>query len=255
MASCASCTILTERLALLEGRVRQLEQSNVVTLDVADTSASVSCSELTSPACSSPKRPTSYGVPVETHNRFSSLASPTPQSTGHHTLVIGDSITRNIKLSKPATVKCIPGARAPDIEANLRELTRNRPSKHVRQANRTTNYANIVVHVGSNDTRMRQSEITKRNIARTCDLARKMSRHRVIVSGPLPARGNDERYSRLVSLNKWLASYCRQQELTFIDNWPSFWGKPGLLMRDGLHPNQEGAIILSRNIDYYLSLT
>lgn len=37
------------------------------------------------------------------------------------TLVTGDSITCNIKLKNPATVMCIPGARAPDIEANLSE--------------------------------------------------------------------------------------------------------------------------------------
>ena len=57
-------------------------------------------------------------------------------------------------------------------------------------------YIDIVIHVGTNDVRMKQSEITKRNFASACKSARKMCRHRVIVSGPLPVRGSDELYSR-----------------------------------------------------------
>nr|XP_057902823.1 uncharacterized protein LOC131101565 [Doryrhamphus excisus] len=254
MASCNSCSLLLERLSLLEERVRQLEQSNFVTIDVAGTPDSVGCSQPTSLVSISPKRPANRGEPIQTHNSYTPLESPTmSQSTGSRTLVIGDSITRNIKLKNPATVMCIPGARAPDIEASLRELTRNR-SKHQHKANNTS-FSDIVIHVGSNDTMMRQSEITKRNIARTCNLARKMCRHRVVVSGPLPARGNDERFSRLFSLNRWLAGFCNEQGFQFVDNWPSFWRNPRLFGRDGLHPNREGALTLSRNIDYCLSPT
>ncbi|CDQ95595.1 unnamed protein product [Oncorhynchus mykiss] len=55
-------------------------------------------------------------------------------------------------------------------------------------------YRDIVIHIGTNDVRMKQSE---RNIALACKSARKMCRHRVIVSGPLPVRGSDELYSRV----------------------------------------------------------
>jgi hypothetical protein len=58
-------------------------------------------------------------------------------------------------------------------------------------------YRDIVIHVGTNDVRMKQSEVTKCNIASACKSARKMCRHRVIVSGPLPVRGSDELYSSL----------------------------------------------------------
>ena len=85
------------------------------------------------------------------------------------------------------------------------------------------------------------------------DFARKMCRHRLILSGPLPDKGNDERYSRLLSLNRWLAHYSSEQGFGFIDNWPSLWGRPGVLMRDGLHPTGLGASIMSKNIDRCLS--
>ena len=69
--------------------------------------------------------------PLLTANQFSVLASPVVSPTGScaspalangaklHALVMGDSITRNIKLALLATVYCLPGARASNIEADL----------------------------------------------------------------------------------------------------------------------------------------
>jgi len=80
-------------------------------------------------------------------------------------------------------------------------------------------------------------KVTKSNIVRLCDFARKMCLHRFINSGPLPVRGNDEQYSRFISLN----------------HWPFMWDCPGMLMRDGLHPTGLGASIMLANIDSCLS--
>ncbi len=68
----------------------------------------------------------------------------------------------------------------------------------------------------------------------------------VICTGPLPAYRGDEIHSRLLSLNGWMSKWCPQNNIGFIDNWTSFWGRPDLLKRDGLHPSWGGAAILSR---------
>ncbi|XP_067237174.1 uncharacterized protein [Chanodichthys erythropterus] len=176
-------------------------------------------------------------VPIRTSNRFSPLSDAPTENPVESALVIGDSITRNVKIETPATiVTCLPGARAPDIKANLKVL-----------ANAKRKYSKIIIHVGTNDVRLRQSEITKINIKEVCELANSMSAE-VICSGPLPVRRSDEIVSRLSSLNGWLSKWCPQNNIGFIDNWKSFWGRPDLLKRDGIHPSRDGAALLSRNL-------
>ncbi len=109
----------------------------------------------------------------------------------------------------------------------------------------------IVIHAGANDVRLRQSEITKNNVKEVCELASTMS-DTVICSGPLPAYRGDEIHSRLSSLNDLMSKWCPQNNIGFIDNWTSFWGRHDLLKRDGVHPSWGGAAILSRNLAHSL---
>ncbi|XP_076867013.1 uncharacterized protein LOC143518418 [Brachyhypopomus gauderio] len=179
--------------------------------------------------------PPEHHSPVHVSNRFAPL-SVTP---AEETLVIGDSIVRHVKVAIPVgapavTVSCLPGARAPDISGNLRLLAHKR-------------FSRIVIHVGANDIRLRQSEVTKANVKEVVKLAQTMS-DAVICSGPIPMRRGDEQYSRLTSLNRWMSKWCSENQVGFIDNWKDFEGKPGLLGRDGVHLTRDGAALLSCSI-------
>ena len=256
-STCSCSAFLLDKIALLERRICQLEDERVASIKIVDIPESLE---------KRPARRTRRANAIVSGDSVKATLSaarpakadsslPRKSFSGIKTLVIGDSVTRKVSLHSPAKVICLPGARAPDIEANLRVLACGQTTYGVRldAPNTDTSFDNIVVHVGTNDARMRQTEVTKSNIVRLCDFARKMCRHRLILSGPLPDKGNDERYSRLMSLNRWLARYSSEQGFGFIDNWPSLWGRPGVLMRDGLHPTGLGASILSKNIDESLS--
>ncbi len=104
-------------------------------------------------------------VPIKTLNRFSPLSGAPTEKPDESALVIGDSIVRNVKIETPATiVHCLPGARAPDILANLKVL-----------ANAKRKFSKIVIQIGTNDVRLRQSEIFKNNVKEVCELANTMS--------------------------------------------------------------------------------
>ncbi len=184
---------------------------------------------------------TPLSVPIKTLNRFSLLSEGPTEKPDESALVIGDSIVRNVKIETPATkVHCLPGARPPDILENLKVL-----------ANAKRKFNKIVIHIGTNDVRLHQSEISKNNVKEVCEHANTMS-DTVMCSGPLPAYRGDEIRSRLLSLNGWMSKWCLQNNIGFIDNWTSFWGRPDLLKRDGLHPSSGGAALLSRNMAHSL---
>ncbi len=181
-------------------------------------------------------------VPIKTSNRFSPL-SDTPSEKPHESaLIIGNSIVRNMKIETPANiVQCLPGARAPDILANLKVL-----------ASAKRKFSKSLIHVGANYVQFCQVEITKNSFKEVCELASTMS-ETLICSGPLPAYRSDEINSRLSSLNGWMSKWCSQNNICFIYNFMSFWGRPDLLKRDGLHPSWGGATLLSRNMAHGLS--
>ncbi len=167
-------------------------------------------------------------------NKFAPLSS-TP--TEKDTLVIGSSIVRHVNLGQPAaTVSCIPGARAGDIESQLKLMAKDK-----------RRFKRIVIHCGGNDARLRKSEVLKVNVESVCTYAKTMA-DEVVFSGPLPNVTSDEMFSRMSSFNRWLSRWCPSNSVGFIDNWKSFWGKPGLIRRDGIHPTWDGAALLSRNI-------
>lgn len=47
----------------------------------------------------------------------------------------------------------------------------------------------------------------------------------------------------------WLTEYCLMKSIPFVDNFFVFLNRPHLFKSNGLHPNQEGLILLSVNIN------
>ncbi|XP_031694633.1 uncharacterized protein LOC116377195 [Anarrhichthys ocellatus] len=241
---------LDARLSEIEVRLRTMEAKTLVTAGVAGAAQTD-----VAPASRLPAAPEQPGGRVTAHGRLkpgakhsarlqplrvtngSSAPSRVDFSAERPTLVIGSSILRNVKLVKPeATVTCIPGARAGDIESYLKVLAKD-----------NRKYSKIVIHVGGNDSRLRLSEITKVNVESVCTYAKAMS-DSVVFSGPLPNLTNDEMFSRMSSFHRWLSA----NNVGFVDNWDTFWGKPGLLRRDGIHPTLDGADLISANLTQFL---
>jgi hypothetical protein len=155
-------------------------------------------------------------------------------------LFIGDSIVRNIKLrtNKEKISKiCCSGKKVKEVhERATLEM------KHHKELD------TVIFHAGVNDLHYKETETLKthfRTLAKDLSNA-KMS---LVISGPLPMRRRGcEAFSRLLNLNDWLKTWCTEQRLTFVDNFDTFWENPNLLGRDGLHPTQEGANAIAKNI-------
>ncbi len=154
------------------------------------------------------------------------------------TLIVGDSIIRNVR-TRTATTCCFPQATVSDVNKELRSIV----MKH-KTANR------VIIHVGKNDIRKGQSELLKQDFSELFDTLQRLE-VQSFISGPLPARGTNM-FSRLIGLNTWLQRTCSTKGVKFIDNFNIFWGHRQLFKLDGLHPNKFGTRVLKDN--FYFSL-
>ncbi|KAL0199102.1 hypothetical protein M9458_007642, partial [Cirrhinus mrigala] len=177
-------------------------------------------------------------IATNRHSRSSRQRHSAQSAAETRTLIVGDSIIRNIS-SRTTTTCCFPQATVSDVNRELRNIL----MKH-KTANR------IIIHVGKNDIRKEQSELLKKDFSELIETLQRLEAQ-PFISGPLPARGTNM-FSRLLGLNTWLQRTCSQKGVNFIDNFNLFWGHRQLFKLDGLHPNKLGAGVLKDNI--YFSL-
>ncbi|KAK3560517.1 hypothetical protein QTP86_009753 [Hemibagrus guttatus] len=172
---------------------------------------------------------------ISTQNRFAPL-----RETVCDVVIIGDSIVRHVRATAAkgkVHARCLPGARVLDVSAQVPAILKK-------------NIGAVVLHAGTNNIRLRQTEILKKDFRSLVEKVRTTSpTTRIIVSGPLPTfQRGIERFSRLFAFNEWLQSWCQDQKLPFVDNWNLFWERPRFYRPDGLHPSRVGAAVLSDNI-------
>ncbi|KAK3564373.1 hypothetical protein QTP86_017318 [Hemibagrus guttatus] len=182
---------------------------------------------------SPPPPPPVFEIP--TQNLFAPL-----HETACDVVIIGDSIVRHVRATAAkgkVHTRCLPGAHVLDVSAQVPAILKK-------------NIGAVVLHAGTNNIRLRQTEILKKDFSSLVELVRTTSpTTRIIVSGPLPTfQRGIERFSRLFAFNEWLQSWCQDQKLPFVDNWNLFWERSRFYRPDGLHPSRVGAADLSDNI-------
>lgn len=171
--------------------------------------------------------------------------SPNANEGNADTILIGDTMTRHVKLAKTENL-CLSSTSVEELSSVLPRILNERQSE-----------PKIVIHTGSFDILYKKtgSETLKEHYTQL--LATLSTFQDVWISGPIACfrRRGIEAFSRLLSFNTWLASTCRVHNLRFIDNFNVFWNCADRFQSDGLHPNRRGSTLLSANINHALGAT
>ncbi|KAK0136994.1 hypothetical protein N1851_026861 [Merluccius polli] len=126
------------------------------------------------------------------------------------TLIVGDGAVNKTKhfFSENTKVLCFTNDMVSDISEKILEITAEHPT-----------VKSLVIHTGALDVVKQQSEVLKRDFNDLLNKVRCLNTE-VFISGPLPTvRRGDERFSRLLMLNRWLKDTCAAQSVNFIDNF------------------------------------
>ena len=111
---------------------------------------------------------------------------------------------------------------------------------------------NIVLHTGSNDVSKQQSEVLKRDFIGLLNTVSSLNAT-VFISGAVPpVRGGEERFSRLLALNKWLLLACADHSVHFINNFNIFCERRHLFKANGFNFKKSGVKLFTSNIFYFL---
>uniref|UniRef100_A0A3B3BW75 SGNH hydrolase-type esterase domain-containing protein n=1 Tax=Oryzias melastigma TaxID=30732 RepID=A0A3B3BW75_ORYME len=135
------------------------------------------------------------------------------------TLIVGDSTVKDVQwfCSRNTKVLCFPNDMVSDMQERILQTVAKYPKLQ-----------NILLHTGSNDVSKQKSEVLKQDFS---GLIRTVSSMNAAVfnSCPIPTiRGGEERFSRLLALNRWLSVACGETGINFINNFHIFWERKHL---------------------------
>ncbi|KAL7372750.1 hypothetical protein ABVT39_021796 [Epinephelus coioides] len=139
---------------------------------------------------------------------------PNPTSDQPDTILIGDSITKHVRMAKTENLTV--------SDTSVRELTELFP---VILSTHPSNMR-IIIHAESFDILRRKtdSEILKKDFSLLLEKLSDCQSQNVFISGPIPTLGKGiESFTRLLALNTWLTSACFTHGIKFIDNFNIFW--------------------------------
>ncbi|KAG1949142.1 hypothetical protein F2P79_011955 [Pimephales promelas] len=112
---------------------------------------------------------------ISTRNRFSTLREPECDDA----VIIGTSMVRHCRATSDkgkVRTHCFPGARVLDVAAQVPEIL-----------NGDERVGAVVLHAGTNDIRLRQTEVLKKDYRSLIETVRSTApKAAIIVSGPLP---------------------------------------------------------------------
>uniref|UniRef100_A0A3B3BEA3 SGNH hydrolase-type esterase domain-containing protein n=1 Tax=Oryzias melastigma TaxID=30732 RepID=A0A3B3BEA3_ORYME len=142
------------------------------------------------------------------------------------TLIVGDSTVKDVQwfCSRNTKVLCFPNDMVSDMQERILQTVAKYPSVQ-----------NIVLHTGSNDVSNQKSEVLKQDFTGLIRTVSSMNAA-VFISGPIPTiRGGEERFSRLLALNRWLSATCGETGINFINNFHIFWERVKLFSSNLFH--------------------
>ncbi|MFV0544471.1 MAG: GDSL-type esterase/lipase family protein, partial [Marinicella pacifica] len=178
---------------------------------------------------------------ISCQNRFQTLSDLNEGTVDEEVRLVGDSMVRG-QLSEfcaraPKSRKrfCIPGGGVDDVIATVEEVANQAPSN--------TTY---VIHVGTNDVQRTASEDLLNKYRRMIGKFKEKTNN-VIISGIIPRmRAGSRFYDSATSINRRLATMCREENVGFVDTWNHFFFDRSLFSDDDIHLNQVGAARFGR---------
>ena len=104
----------------------------------------------------------------------------------------------------------------------------------------------VLVHVGTNNIEREGTTAIVRKYRNLVRPLKQTQAEQVILSGILPVigrRGHRYRNCWGMAINMLVEKLCREEEVSFVDLWGSFFGRADMYMKDGLHLSGKGAAV------------